>query len=242
MSARPAGTAPAAAAEFRRGLVAALPFALSFVPAALVLGDEAARKGFSPVEVPLLTGLNFAGGSEFAAIGLWTSPPHILLIVAVTFLVNSRHILMGATFARYLGRLPRRAVPLVLFLMCDEAWALGLTDAERRAEAGRGPLLSLPYYLGGALFLYVSWVVSTTAGALVGPVLGDVRAVGLDMAFPALFIVLLRGLWRGPRAAAPWVASLIAAGTTYLLVPGGWYVPVGAACGLLAAGVTAERA
>ena len=96
--------------EVRRGLIASVPVVLGIVPYALLLGAQASRKGFSLVEVPLLTGLNFAGGSEFAAIQLWTSPPHILLIAGITFLVNSRHLLMGAAFAPYLSRLPKRLV------------------------------------------------------------------------------------------------------------------------------------
>ncbi|WP_343239057.1 AzlC family ABC transporter permease [Stenotrophomonas sp. GD03993] len=72
---------------------------IGFIPFALVLGAQAAQKGLSALEVPLMTGLNFAGGSEFAAVELWTSPPHIALIVAITALVNSRHLLMGASLA-----------------------------------------------------------------------------------------------------------------------------------------------
>ena len=95
-------------AEIQRGLKGALPMMLSFVPFGLLLGAQASQKGFSAVEVPLMTGLNFGGGSEFAAVGLWTSPPLVLLIVAVIFLVNSRHMLMGATLAPYLKHLPKR--------------------------------------------------------------------------------------------------------------------------------------
>ncbi|MDH0190573.1 AzlC family ABC transporter permease [Stenotrophomonas sp. GD03993] len=90
-------TAPRA--EFLRGLRAAVPVMIGFIPFALVLGAQAAQKGLSALEVPLMTGLNFAGGSEFAAVELWTSPPHIALIVAITALVNSRHLLMGASLA-----------------------------------------------------------------------------------------------------------------------------------------------
>src|SRR5690606_15208477 len=91
--------APDSDREFRRGLVAALPVMAGFIPFALVLGAQASQKGFSSLEVPLLTGLNFGGGSEFAAVALWTSPPHMLLLVAITLLVNSRHLLMGAVLA-----------------------------------------------------------------------------------------------------------------------------------------------
>lgn len=52
--------------EFKRGLKISIPLLLAIIPFALVLGAQAAQKGFSALEVPLLTGLNFAGGSEFA--------------------------------------------------------------------------------------------------------------------------------------------------------------------------------
>jgi hypothetical protein len=44
-----------------RGLRAAVPVMLGFVPFALVLGAQASQKGFSVAEVPLMTGLNFGG-------------------------------------------------------------------------------------------------------------------------------------------------------------------------------------
>ncbi len=122
--------------EIQRGLKGALPMMLSFVPFGLLLGAQAGQKGLSVVEVPLMTGLNFGGGSEFAAVGLWTSPPLILLIVAITFLINSRHLLMGAALAPYLKHLPKRQVLPALFLMCDESWAMGLSNAQQRSVPG----------------------------------------------------------------------------------------------------------
>ena len=55
------------------------------------------------------------------------------------------------------------------------------------------------------------------------------------MAFPAVFFVLLRGMWRGVAAARPWLVSLVVAVVVYLVVPGAWYVPVGALAGLVTA-------
>ncbi|PSJ60293.1 branched-chain amino acid ABC transporter permease [Mesorhizobium soli] len=213
-----------------RGLRDALPVMLGFVPFALVLGSQAAQKGLSPIEVPLMTGLNFAGGSEFAAVELWTSPPHVLLIVGITLLVNSRHFLMGAALAPLMRHLPKRKAFSALFFMCDESWAIGLADGRKT-----GSRLSLGYYMGAAISLYLTWVVFTGVGALAGPVLGDVRRFGFDMAFPAVFLVMLAGMWKGVSAARPWLVSLVVGAATYLLVPGAWYVPVGALSGVAAA-------
>ncbi len=223
--------------EAWRGLRASLPVMLGFIPFALVLGAQATRKSLSVVEVMLMTGLNFGGGSEFTAMSLWTSPPHVLFIVAMSFLVNSRHILMGAALAPYLRHLPgRRAVP-ALFFMCDESWAMALADA-RRQTARR---ISLAYYLGASAGLYLTWVTFTAVGAALGPVIGNIERYGFDMAFTAVFLVLLKGMWKGARACRPWLVSLIAAAATYLLVPGAWHVAAGAAAGLVAAALQGER-
>jgi 4-azaleucine resistance transporter AzlC len=224
-------------AELQRGIKAAVPVMLGFLPFALVLGAQAAQKGMSVLEVPLMTGLNFGGGSEFAAVELWTSPPHVLAIVAVTLLINSRHLLMGAALAPLLRGIPKRRVLPALFLMCDESWALGMADARQRAGQ-----FSMPYYVGVAASLYAVWVVFTAVGALVGPLLGDLHPYGFDMAFPAVFLVLLKGMWPGWRRAAPWGISLLAAALTHLAVDGAWHIAAGAGSGLLAAWLLGERA
>ena len=79
------------------------------------------------------------------------------------------------------------------------------------------------------------WVVFTTLGAMIGPILGDISRLGFDMAFPAVFLVLLRSMWKGMSAARPWLVSLITAALAYLYLPTGWYVPVGAICGIASA-------
>lgn len=230
--------------ELTRGLTDALPVMAGFVPFALVLGAQAAQKGLSAIEVPLMGGLNFGGGSEFAAIAVWTSPPHVLLIVAMTFLVNSRHLLMGAVLAPFLQCLPSRKALPALFFMCDESWAMGLADARKRMDAGLplAEVFSLRYYLGASVALYATWIVFTALGAVIGPLIGDIEAWGFHMAFPAVFLVLLRGMWKGLRAARPWLISLAIAAISYLLVPGAWYVATGALSGLLAAWLLADKA
>ena len=222
-------------AEVWRGVVTASPVMLGFIPFALVLGAQAAQKGLSIVEVPLMTGLNFAGGSEFAAVGLWTSPPHMLLIMAVTFLVNSRHLLMSAVLTPFLQHLPKRKALICLYIMCDESWALGLNDCVKRQAQGLKPAFSLPFYLGAAFSLYLTWLIFTFIGALLGPVMGSVERYGFDMAFVAVFLVLLKGMWQGFKAARPWLVSFIVAAVTYYFIPGAWYVATGAVAGLVSA-------
>ncbi|EMR45913.1 MULTISPECIES: AzlC family ABC transporter permease [Pseudomonas] len=215
--------------ELRRGAVAALPVLLGFIPFALVLGAQASQHQLTAGAVALMTGLNFGGGSELAAIELWTSPPAILVIVAMTLLINSRHLLMGATLAPCLSHLPLPKALGALFFMCDESWAMGLADARQRGG------FSLCYFMGVSLSLWITWVTFTSLGTQIGPLLGDLRSYGFDMAFAAVFLVLLKGLWKGVHAALPWLFSLFTAALFYLLIPGGWYVLAGTVAGLVTA-------
>lgn len=170
---------------------------LGFIPFALVLGAQASHKGLSAYEVALMTGLNFGGGSEFAAIELWSSPP--LVIVAMTLLVNSRHLLMGAALAPYLQHLPLKKALPSLFFMCDESWAMGLADAKRREEESGIPGFSLIYFLGVSLCLWLLIAVIAPKFASGNP--ADLIALALTLfaatRLPILPVVLIAVLATG---------------------------------------------
>ncbi len=112
---------------------------------------------------------------------------------------------------------------LVLFFMCDECWALALNNIKQNALRQ----LNLRYYFCMALSLYSTWIISTAVGAWLGPVLGDIKQYGFDMAFVAVFLVLLKGMWTGFRAAIAWLVSLLVAALSYKFIDGAWYVLLG---------------
>ncbi|MCF7521301.1 AzlC family ABC transporter permease [Neisseria sp. ZJ106] len=231
---------PSPRAEFLRGIKESSPMLIGLLPWALILGVQGGQKGMSWLEMLLMTGMNFAGGSEFATVNLWVHPLPVLLIATVTLMINSRHILMGAAFAPYLKHLPLKKAMAVLFFMCDESWAMGLAEAQKRKAAGLGSL-NLPFYAGVCFILYITWIGFAAFGAALGPLFGDVAAWGFGMAFPAVFLVLLKGMWKGFAAARPWLVSLLVAAATYLSVDGAWYVPAGTLAGLLTAYGFGER-
>ncbi len=70
---------------------------------------------------------------------------------------------------------------------------------------------------------------------------GNVSAWGFGMAFPAVFLVLLRGMWKSFSASRPWFVSLFVASAVYLTVDGAWYVPAGALSDLLSAYLWGEQ-
>ena len=60
--------------EFLRGIKETSPMLIGLLPWALILGMQGGQKGMSWLEMLLMTGMNFAGGSEFAAVNLWANP------------------------------------------------------------------------------------------------------------------------------------------------------------------------
>ncbi len=218
---------PDVRAELRAGVLAILPAVVAVIPFGLLLGALAAQKGLSPLEVIAMSALVFAGASQFVAVDIWTDPAPWVLLSFTALLVNSRHVLMGASLAPRIVHLGRGQSLLVLFLMADEVWAMAEARARRRP-------LSLAYYLGMGGTLWVNWVVTTGLGATVGMVVADPAAYGFDFAFTAIFIGLLAGLWRGRATGAAIAVSAGVATVVYLLVPGPWYIAAGGIAGALA--------
>jgi predicted branched-subunit amino acid permease len=90
-------------------------------------------------------------------------------------------------------------------LIVDESWAL----------AGRSGRFEYGILIGVGLFLYGLWVGGTALGTVVGDLL-DPDAIGLDAAFPALFLALLAPYLRSGRAVMTAVAAAV---ITLVLLP-----------------------
>ncbi|MNE47029.1 hypothetical protein D3C87_1901890 [compost metagenome] len=65
--------------------------------------------------------------------------------------------------------------------------------------------------------------------------MGDMTLIGLDFAFPAVFIVLLMGFWKGTETGLVLLASAITSWVTHMYIPGAWYIATGALAGLVVA-------
>jgi 4-azaleucine resistance transporter AzlC len=217
--------------EFRRGALDILPIMLAAFPISLLWGTLAVKKGFSPLETGLASASMFGGAAQFVAIDLWRDPVPWLLIVFSVFVVNARHVLMGASLSRHVEHIAPRLRPLVMFLMVDEVWAL----AERRAL--KQPLTWF-YYLGLGLPLWLNWTVASVLGAVIGRSLGEPETYGFDFAFSALFIAILASFWKGPKTGAILAASGAVAALSRMFIPGAWYIVLGGLAGVALAAAT----
>lgn len=226
--------------EVLRGMMLCSPLLLGLIPVGFIMGAQASHVGQSAITTMLMTSLNLAGGSEFAALGLWQAIPPIIMITFTTFLINSRHIVMGLTFAPHLKHEKGYILAFIYFFMVDEIWALTMQDIQRRNQLGLG--FSLPCYIGMILAICPAWVISAFSGNVVGNIFGDLSAYGFAVALPATFMCLAIGM--RPRVKAlgakilaytPIVLSFLASGLTAVFGTPNYSVGAGVLVGLSSA-------
>ena len=179
--------------------IAVLAFGVSFG----VLARTAGMGVWAPI---VMSATTFAGSAQFAAVSILHTGGSVAAAVAAATLLNARYVPISISVARlFHGRMPGRLVRSQLIV--DESWAVSV-----RPEGG----FDLRLLLGAGLLLYPCWVGGTALGVVGGGLLGDPRRLGLDAAFPALFLALLAPQVRGRR---PLVAATLGGAIALALVP-----------------------
>lgn len=230
-----AGQPLSATAQFWLGARACLPIVFSVAAYGLVWGMLAGQAGMSVFETLLMSGIVFAGSSQFVAVELWTPaaiPVGALVLTAL--IVNLRFLLMTATLRPMFAHMPTSRAALSMFLVTDENWAITMAAVAK----GRG---SAAFLLGGGAVAWVSWLASSGVGRVLGSAIDDPAKYGLDFAFVATFLALLLGMWRGRGDLLPWLVGGAVAIAAAKLIPGSWYILIGGMAGSFA-GAMAETA
>jgi 4-azaleucine resistance transporter AzlC len=211
------------------------PVMLAAMPFGVVIGALAAKKGLPFDQIILMSGLIFAGASQFVALELWAVPPSFWLIVFSVLAVNFRHILYSAALGRKIRHWPSAGRYGGFALMVDPVYVL--------AELRGGARLSGVYYAGIAIPLYIGWMVATALGALFGRFIEDPKVFGLDFVLAAYFIYLV-AQFRGRANALPIiVASAALAIVAFFTIGPPWHIASGAFAGIaVAAGLAGRRA
>ena len=157
-----------------------MPFAVAVLLFGISFGVLARSSGFGGLPALVMSVTTFGGSAQFAAISVLGAGGTVAAAVGAALLLNTRYAAMGLAAAPSF-RGGRRRRLLESQLMVDEAWAL----SSRRGRFERRLLV------GAGLLLYLAWVAGTAIGVVAGEGLGDPESLGLDAAFPALFLALM---------------------------------------------------
>jgi 4-azaleucine resistance transporter AzlC len=207
----------------------AWPLAVAVGGFGLTYGVLARQAGFSELQTIVFSLVTFAGSAQFAAVSIVGDGGTAAAAVAAALLLNARYLPIGLSIAPWLtGRPLARAAQGQVTV--DESWAVSHLGGGRY-----DPRL----LVGAGVSIYVAWVVCSTVGVLAGSLLGNPETLGLDAAFPALFLALLAGQVRERRLLLAALAGGAVALAMVPLVPPG--VPIVAASVVCLAGLRTPR-
>jgi 4-azaleucine resistance transporter AzlC len=192
--------------RYRDGARAALAVAATVWFFGASFGLVARAAGMGVVAPLVMSATTFAGSAQFAITSILGAGGGAAAAIAAAVLLNARYAPISISVAPLFHGRPLRRL-LESQLIVDESWAL--------ASRGGGRF-DRRILLGAGLLLYVSWVSGTAVGVLAGDALGDPKDLGLDGAFPALFLALLAPQLRAPRAA---MAAAVGAVIAFALIP-----------------------
>ncbi|MCT7663727.1 AzlC family ABC transporter permease [Shinella kummerowiae] len=210
---------------FRRGIAVAIAAA----PFAVLFGAVAVDNGLTIAETALMSATLYAGASQLVGVELFNHNVAPWLVVLSIFAVNFRHVLYSAAIAAHIRHLTFWQKATSLFLLTDPQFA----ETERRADAGIRVSYVWSMVLG--LSVYVPWLCLTIVGGFLGNLIGDPKAIGIDVLLPIYFM----GLVLGFRSRANWLPVVIASAAGSILamhfVGSPWHVSLGALAGVVVA-------
>lgn len=188
-----------------------LPIILGYVPVGFAYGVLAQKSGLSGINTILMSLLVFAGSAQLIAVGLFAAGAAPLAIVATTFVVNLRHLLMSAALAPFLRSWNKTRLALFSYQMTDETFALHVN------RFAKGETASCETF-GINVIAQSAWVGGTALGLAASTLITDIRPIGLDYALPAMFIALLLGQLKSRQHLA--VAVIAGVLSTILMLAG----------------------
>lgn len=190
--------------RIRDGVRAGLPLALAPLLFSASFGLLAIDAGMGRLGAVVMSATTFAGSAQFAAASILRDGGGAVAATVAAILLNARYVTFSLAVASIFPG-PRQRRFLESQLIVDESWAL----------SGRSGRFDYGVLAGVGILLYLLWVAGTVIGTVVGDLLNP-EAIGLDAAFPALFLALLAPYLRTRRA----LVTALAAGTiTLVLLP-----------------------
>ncbi len=193
----------AIAPALRAAFPVSLPVFAGYIFLGAGYGILMSRLGYGPFWTGLLSVMILGGTIQYIATALLAAPYSPLNALAISLLVNARHLFYGISMLeRYAGTGWKK--PFLVFWLTDETFSLVCSDhVPPGVDAGW-----FRFFVSGLNYLY--WI----AGSLLGNTAGQLfsfNSRGVEFVMTALFTVIVLGQWREARTKAP---ALIGAAAT----------------------------
>jgi len=191
-----AATPGRAVRAFRAAFPLTLPVMTGFLFLGIAYGVLMHSIGMGAGVTFFMSFLVYAGAMQYVAITLFTAYFNPLYALAVTLMVNARHIFYGLSM---LDKIKDAGPfkPFVIFALTDETFSI-ICSAEPPEGVDRRLFMFFVAFLN-----WWYWILGSLLGVLVGSLL-TFNTEGLDFTLTALFVVIFLNQWmkRSNRASA----------------------------------------
>ena len=209
------------------------PILLGVIPFGLIFGVTASASDVPTLAAWASSFIIFAGASQLAIVEVLGNGGAAAVAILTAVVINARHLMYSADMGRYATDEPLRMKLSMAYLLTDQAYLISSHRfPEPKEKAG-----FTPFYLGGALTLWIVWQISTTAGFVLGTAIP--ASWSLEFAIPLVFLALLVLAVKDK----PGLIAAVVGGTIAVAAVGMPYslgLLIGALAGV-GAGITSER-
>lgn len=176
---------------FLLGARAASPTIVGYLSIGLAFGIVAAKSGVSPLETGLMSLLVYSGSGQFALCALILTKAPLTSIALTVFLINLRHFLMNLHASTIFSTTSFPQQVLIGTFMTDESYGVML------GEYVYNKTISPNWMYGNNLASYLSWLSATIIGCLVGGLIPNPDALGIDFALIGMFVAIFASQLQG---------------------------------------------
>lgn len=195
-----------------------IPILAGFLFLGMTYGIYMNVSGFSFWYPCLMSLTIFAGSVEFVAVNLLLGAFHPIQALAMTLMLNARHLFYGISMLDRFRGLGLKKIYLI-FGMCDETFSINYT-AEIPPDVDRGWFMFFVTLLN-----HLYWFAGATLGGIFGSFI-TFNTEGLDFVMTAMFVVIFLEQWLKEKrhessllGIGLSVLSLIAFGADGFLIP-----------------------
>lgn len=173
---------------FFDGVKKMLPFILSAIPMAMIAGALGVASGLTGVQTLLLAMLANSGTIQFVVYMMLKSSSSWSVILLTVLTLNLRMMIYSLVLRDKLKDMPRGWKLVMGFGLIDALFFIFIEKFKNK-EASKA--CRQWFYLGGSFSIYISWMVATIVGTLVGSALLKLMGSGFEFPMTALFVAML---------------------------------------------------
>lgn len=174
----------------RKALKAAIPYTLpicvGFIFLGMSYGFLMRSKEFSFIYPILMSLFIFAGSMEFVTVNLLLSAFNPLHALALSLMVNARHLFYGISMLQKFRNTGLKKFYLI-YGMCDESFTINCSISPVDVDKGW-------FMFFVTLLNHIYWVAGATLGSLLGYII-HFDTTGIEFVMTALFVVMFLNQW-----------------------------------------------